>query len=107
MLPAHGYPELNKYSHLKGNYGGAWQLQKTEFPEFGGAILVTTNCVLLPNDSYRDRLFTTGIARVEGVTHLPDAKDFSLVIAKAKELGSLPARTGPQLTTGFHHKERR
>ncbi len=104
MLPAHGYPKLRKYSHLKGNYGGAWQLQKTEFPEFGGAILATTNCVLLPKDSYRDRLFTTGIARVEGVTHLPDAKDFSVLIEKAKELGSLPARTRPQLTTGFHHK---
>ncbi|GAG51267.1 unnamed protein product, partial [marine sediment metagenome] len=62
MLPAHGYPELRKFKHLVGNYGTAWQNQKKEFDQFSGAILVTTNCVMIPKDSYKDRMFTCGIA---------------------------------------------
>jgi len=104
MLPAHGYPELKKYGHLKGNYGRAWQDQKKEFEAFGGPILATTNCVLIPRDSYKDRLYTTGIARVEGVTHLEHRKDFSAIIEKASEIGDLPESSGPTLTTGFHYK---
>lgn len=104
MLPANGYPELKKFKHLIGNYGGAWQKQKKEFAEFGGAILATTNCVLVPKDNYRDRLFTTGIARVEGVKHIESRKDFSEIIEKAKELGDLPDRPGKPLMTGFNYR---
>jgi hydroxylamine reductase len=104
MLPAHGYPELKKHKHLVGNYGRAWQDQKKEFPAFGGAILATTNCVLIPKEEYRDRLFTIGIARVEGVEHIESRKDYSKLIAKAKELGDLPEALGEPLMTGFHHK---
>lgn len=84
MLPANAYPELKKFDHLKGNYGGPWQKQKTEFEEFGGPILVTTNCVLIPPDSYKDRLFTTGVAGVSGTKHV-DSKDFSEIIELAKK----------------------
>jgi hydroxylamine reductase len=104
MLPAHAYPNLKKYSHLKGNYGGAWQKQKKEFDEFGGPILATTNCVLIPKDTYRDRLFTTGITKIDGVEHIADRKDYSKIIDKALEIGSLPERTDKPLMTGFHHK---
>jgi hydroxylamine reductase len=104
MLPAHAYPNLKKYPHLIGNFGGAWQNQKKEFDEFGGAILATTNCVLPPKDSYRDRLFTTGVTRLENVEHLPDRKDYSKLIEKAQEIGDLPERTGNSFMTGFHHK---
>jgi hydroxylamine reductase len=104
MLPAHAYPNLKKYSHLKGNWGGAWQKQKTEFDEFGGPILATTNCVLIPKDSYKDRLFTTGVTRIDGVEHLPDRKDYSKIIEKAQNIGTLPERPGKPLMTGFHHK---
>lgn len=103
MLPAHAYPALRKYSHLAGNYGGAWQKQRKEFAEFGGPILATTNCVLIPPDTYKDRLYTTGPTAVPGAKHLEDRKDFSQIIAKAKELGDIPAKTGPVLETGFHH----
>jgi hydroxylamine reductase len=104
MLPAHGYPKLKQYEHLVGNYGGPWQKQKKEFADFGGAILATTNCVLIPKDSYKDRLFTTGIASISGVKHIESRKDFSHVIEKAKEQGDLPDDSGKPLMTGFHHK---
>ncbi|MDD1767098.1 MAG: hydroxylamine reductase, partial [Methanomassiliicoccales archaeon] len=104
MLPAHGYPKLNKYPHLAGNWGTAWQRQKKEFPAFGGPILATTNCVLIPPDTYKNRLFTTGITAVTGVKHIPDRKDFSQIIDMAKEIGDLPERPGKQLETGYHHK---
>jgi hydroxylamine reductase len=104
MLPANAYPNLKKFSHLKGNYGGAWQNQKKEFDEFGGPILATTNCVLIPKDPYRERLFTTAITRIDGVEHLPDRSDFSKIIDKALEIGDLPERLGKSLMTGFHHK---
>ncbi len=88
MLPAHGYPELKKHSHLAGNYGGAWQDQRKEFEEFPGAILMTTNCIQKPKDTYSARIFTTGLVAWPEVTHIPDrapggAKDFSPVIAAA------------------------
>lgn len=103
MLPAHGYPELKKFSHLVGNYGGAWQEQKKEFNEFGGAILVTTNCVQVPpKDTYLNRMFTTGIAGVAGAAHV-NRQDFSQVIAKAISLPQLADMPGKVITTGFHH----
>lgn len=103
MLPAHGYPELNKFKHLAGNYGGAWQEQKKEFNTFSGAILVTTNCVQIPpQNSYLDRLFTTGIAGVPGAAHIRE-RDFSGLIAKAKSLPSLPEAPAKKIMTGFHH----
>ena len=88
MLPAHYYPELKAYSHLKGNYGSSWWHQKEEFESFNGPVLLTTNCLVPPKDSYRDRVFTTGAAGFPGITHIPDrrdgeAKDFSGIIEMA------------------------
>ncbi|MHC4122144.1 MAG: hydroxylamine reductase [Planctomycetota bacterium] len=102
MLPCHGYPELRKFKHLAGNYGTAWQNQKKEFDEFSGPILVTTNCVMIPKDSYKNRLFTCGIAGVSGVKHIKN-RDFSEVIEKA--LSQPPLAENPQgtLSTGFHY----
>lgn len=105
MLPAHAYPQLNKYTHLVGNYGTAWQNQRTEFEDFPGAILVTTNCVmpLTEKNTYGDRIFTRNITGLQGATHISD-RDFSTIIAKAKSLPLLPATAGEHtLTTGFHH----
>lgn len=103
MLPAHGYPELKKFKHLVGNYGGAWQDQKKEFAEFNGAILVTTNCVLIPpKDTYLDRLFTIGITGVPGSQRV-EKRDFSTLIRKAKSLPTLPEAAGKKIMTGFHH----
>lgn len=103
MLPAHGYPELRKFKHLAGNYGGAWQEQKKEFQTFGGAILATTNCVLIPpHNSYLDRLFTVGITGIPGAIHIKK-RDFSPLIKKAKSLPELPETIGKRITTGFHH----
>lgn len=103
MLPAHAYPVLKKFSHLVGNYGGAWQNQKKEFEAFPGAILGTTNCVLIPKDTYRDRMFTCGIAGLPGVMHIKD-RNFTPVIEKAKSLPPLEEKAGGVLTTGFHHQ---
>ena len=103
MLPAHGYPELKKFKHLAGNYGGAWQEQKKEFKEFGGAILATTNCVLIPpENSYLDRLFTVGITGIAGATHIK-GRDFTALIEKAKALPPLAEAPGKKIMTGFHH----
>lgn len=103
MLPAHAYPELKKFKHLVGNYGGAWQEQKKEFKEFSGALLATTNCVLIPLEkTYLDRLFTIGITGVPGAVHLTK-RDFSAVIQKAKSLPPLPEKPGKKIMTGFHH----
>ena len=82
MLPAHGYPGLKKYGHLVGNYGGAWQEQRREFDEFPGAILMTTNCIQKPRDSYAGRLFTSGVVGWPGVVHVAD-RDFAPVIRAA------------------------
>ncbi len=101
MLPAHGYPKLKRHAHLKGNLGGAWFDQKQLFAENNMAILATSNCVLPPTEEYRDRMFTTGTARLSGVVHI-DGYDFSQVIEKAM---SLPESSGKKgkfvLTTGF------
>ena len=103
MLPAHGYPELKKFKHLVGNYGGAWQEQKKEFNSFRGPILATTNCVLIPPaNTYLDRLFTTGITGIPGARHI-ERKDFSLLIEKTKSLPSLPEVRDRKIITGFHH----
>lgn len=103
MLPAHGYPGLKKFKHLVGNYGGAWQEQKTEFNNFSGAILANTNCVLIPpKGTYLERLFTTGIAGIPGATHIEN-RDFSVLIRKAKSLPPLLESQGEIITTGFHH----
>jgi len=103
MLPAHAYPALKKFAHLAGNYGGAWQEQRKEFQAFGGAILATTNCVLIPPaNSYLDRLFTVGITGIPGAVHVK-GRDFSPVIAKALSLPSLSEVKGTTVTTGFHH----
>ena len=85
MLPCHGYPELKKYAHFHGHYGTAWQNQKKEFAAFPGAILMTTNCIQKPADTYMDHIFTTGLVGFPGVAHLKD-KDFSPVIQKALDL---------------------
>lgn len=103
MLPAHGYPKLKRYKHLVGNYGSAWQKQKTEFAEFGGPVLATTNCVLIPPESYKDRLYTTGITALDNVKHL-ERNDYSEIIAHAKRIGDLAERQGINIMTGFHHK---
>ena len=82
MLPAHGYPGLNKYPHLVGNYGGAWQNQRKEFEAFPGAILMTTNCIQKPSDTYKDRIFTSGPTAWPGVRHI-SGHDFTPVIEAA------------------------
>ena len=88
MLPAHAYPVLKKYPHLIGNYGGSWPHQKKEFESFNGPVLVTTNCLVPPAESYKDRVYTTGPTGFPGVKHIPDAeegmKDFSAMIAHAQ-----------------------
>lgn len=107
MLPAHGYPGLKKYKHLAGNYGGAWQDQAKEFDEFPGAILMTTNCIQRPRDSYKDRIFTTGLVEWPGVQHIAGTggkKDFSPVIKKALEAGGYKKDVpGKEIMVGFGH----
>lgn len=83
MLPAHGYPELKKYKHLVGNYGGAWQDQRKEFDAFPGAILMTTNCIQKPKETYHGRIFTSGLVAWPGVVHIGPDRDFSPVIEAA------------------------
>lgn len=103
MLPAHAYPELAGYGHLKGNFGTAWQNQREEFDGVPAAIVYTTNCLMPPADSYRDRVFTTGPVSFPGTVHVEG--DYSAVIGRAKELGGFPGATttGRMLTTGFGH----
>lgn len=110
MLPAHGYPELRKYPHLKGNFGTAWQNQQREFDGIPGAVLFTTNCLMPPRPSYADRVFTTEVVSYPGLVHVGDDKDFSPVIERALELGGYPEDVqmtgingGTTLTTGFGH----
>jgi len=101
LLPAHGYPGLKKYGHLAGNLGKAWFDQKQLFSRYQAAILGTSNCVLLPRDEYKDRMFTTGPSRLPGVQHIP-GHDFAPVIEKAKSLPELDEEPGEVvLTTGF------
>lgn len=102
MLPAHSYPELKKHPHLVGHYGGPWQNQQWEFPQFSGAILATTNCILIPSDMYADRMFTTRVTAVPGATRLKD-NDFSPVIEKARQCEPLTENIQRESTIGFHH----
>ena len=101
MLPAHGYPELKKYSHFYGHYGTAWQNQAKEFAEFPGAILMTTNCIQRPRDSYSANIFTCGLVGWPGVAHIADT-NFDPVIKKALELPGFAADTeGKSVMVGF------
>jgi len=103
MLPCHGYPGLKKYAHLVGNYGGAWQDQRKEFAAFPGAILMTTNCIQKPQDSYASRIFTCGLVAWPGVTHISD-RNFAPVIEAALAADGF-AEDGPDktITIGFGH----
>ena len=109
LLPAHGYPELKKrYSHLKGNFGTAWQNQQSEFEDIPAPILFTTNCIMPLRPSYADRVFTTSVVSYPGVPHIGEDRDFTPVIQKALELGGYPEDTiipgmngGKTVTTGF------
>ena len=103
MLPAHGYPGLKKYSHLVGNYGGAWQDQAKEFAAFPGSILMTTNCIQKPQDGYKARIFTSGLVAWPGVTHISD-HDFSPLIQAALDSDGF-AEDAPahNITVGFGH----
>jgi len=101
MLPAHGYPELKKYSHFYGHYGTAWQNQQKEFKTFPGAILMTTNCIQRPLGSYSDNIFTTGLAGWEKITHIKD-KDFTPLIQKALDMkGFTEDQPGKTVMVGF------
>lgn len=102
MLPAHAYPELKKYPHLAGNYGSAWQNQQKEFPEFPGAILMTTNCIQKPAESYMNNIFTTGLVAWPGVKHVT-RNDFSAVINRALELPGFSEQPGKNIMVGFGH----
>ncbi|HET6420652.1 MAG TPA: hydroxylamine reductase, partial [Geobacteraceae bacterium] len=102
MLPAHGYPGLKKYAHLAGNFGGAWQDQQKEFPDFPGAIIFNTNCIQRPADSYKGRLFTWGTVAWPGIQHI-DGWNFSAVIKKALELPGFPDAPGQEILVGFGH----
>lgn len=109
MLPAHYYPAFKKYPNFAGNYGNAWWKQKDEFESFNGPILMTTNCIVPPKDSYKDRLWTTGSAGYPGCDHIPgeygQEKDFSAIIEQAK---GCPAPTGIEtgtITGGFAHEQ--
>ena len=101
MMPGHMYPKLREHPNLAGHYGGAWQLQKSEFDSFAGPILATTNCILIPRPSYRDRVFTTRFTAVPGGTRIVD-DNFSAVIEKAKSCPPLAEANGKQTTIGFH-----
>jgi hydroxylamine reductase len=110
MLPAHGYPELKKYAHLKGNFGTAWQNQQKEFADIPAPVLFTTNCLMPPKASYADRVFTTAVVGYPELIHIGEDKDFTPVIEKALALGGyakMQKRTGinggTEVTTGFAH----
>lgn len=109
MLPAHYYPKFKKYSHFAGNYGNAWWLQDKEFESFNGVILMTTNCIVPPKASYKDRMFTTGATGVEGVKHIDKkedgTKDFSELIALAKTLKAPTEIEKGEILGGFAHAQ--
>ncbi len=101
MLPTHGYPQLKKYPHFYGHYGTAWQNQRKEFADFPGPLVMTTNCIQGPRDSYKDNIFTTGLVAWPGVKHIAD-KDFTPVIKKALEMPGFSEDTdGGSVTVGF------
>jgi len=108
MIPSHGYPRLNKYKHLVGNYGSAWQNQQSEFDDLPGAVLMTTNCLMRPRESYKDRIFSTNVVGWEGIQHVSfkedGTKDFSEVINKALELGGFKEdEEKHEVMVGFGH----
>lgn len=108
MLPANAYPAFKKYPHLVGNYGSSWWHQRDEFEAFGGPIVMTTNCLVEPRDSYRDRIFTTSVVGWPGVQHIPERpeggqKDFSAVIAKALTCDSPKELETGTIPIGFAH----
>lgn len=104
MLPAHGYPELKKYAHLVGNWGSAWQNQRKEFAAFPGAILMTTNCIQQPGESYQGRIFTSGLVEWPGLTHIAD-RNFAPVIAAALASEGFSADEPEQtIMVGFGHE---
>ncbi len=109
MLPAHYYPAFKKYAHFKGNYGNAWWKQKEEFESFNGPILMTTNCIVPPKDSYKHRLYTTGAAGFPGCTHIGgeigEIKDFSDLITQAKQCPPPAEIERGQIIGGFAHAQ--
>jgi len=109
MLPAHYYPAFKKYSHFVGNYGNAWWKQKEEFESFNGPILMTTNCIVPPKDSYKDRLYTTGAAGYPGCRHIAggigEEKDFSEIIAHAKRCAPPTEIESGEIVGGFAHAQ--
>ena len=100
MLPAHGYPGLNKYEHLVGELGGSWYDQKEIFSKYNAAILGTSNCVVIPKDEYADRIFTTDVAKLPNVPVIENY-DFQPIIDKALELGDMPEEETTTISTGF------
>lgn len=109
MLPAHYYPAFKKYSNFIGNYGNAWWKQKEEFESFHGPIVMTTNCIVPPKDSYKDRIYTTGAVRYPGCKHIPGAegeeKDFSAVIEHAKKCAPPQEIESGEIVGGFAHAQ--
>lgn len=109
MLPAHYYPAFKKYSNFVGNYGNAWWKQKEEFEAFNGPVLMTTNCIVPPKDSYKDRVYTTGAAGYPGCKHIPgeigEKKDFSALIAHAKKCAPPTEIETGEIIGGFAHAQ--
>lgn len=107
MLPAHYYPAFKKYEHFAGNYGNSWWKQDKEFQTFNGPILMTTNCLVPPKDSYKDRLYTTGVVGFPGVKHIPakedGTKDFSEIIEHAKKCAPPTEIETGEIVGGFAH----
>ncbi len=103
MLPCHAYPELKKFKHLVGNYGGAWQDQQKEFDAFPGAILMTTNCIQMPQKSYKDRIFTSGLVAWPGVTHISDENFAPVIEAALAEPGFTEDAPEQKIMVGFGH----
>ena len=109
LLPGHGYEGLKKYPHLVGNFGGAWQEQQKEFDDLPGCILMTTNCLMRPRESYRDRIYSTNVVGWDGVKHIGKKengeKDFSEIIAQARALGGYTEDQAPkEILVGFGHE---
>ncbi len=108
MLPANAYPAFKKYSHFVGNYGNAWWKQKEEFEKFNGPVLLTTNCLVPPKDSYKNRVYMTGVVGFEGLKYIPDgengnAKDFTELITHAKKCSAPEKLEDGEITVGFAH----
>jgi len=103
MLPCHGYPALKKYKHLVGNYGGAWQNQQKEFDEFPGAVLMTTNCIQKPRETYKGRIFTSGLVAWPGVTHIADGNFEPVIEAALAAPGFTEDAPEKTITVGFGH----